>query len=111
MDIYKTVQVDGLNMYELRSTRVMIKFKLDKKIIEQQLTKVRFMLGIAELIDIFLIKALLFKKSLVKRQFVLDVEHNLECYIPHELSPDLYPYSFRYYDPIIQITNQLFSHK
>jgi len=67
LDIYKTVQVDGLNMYELRSTRVMIKFKLDKKIIEQQLTKVRFMLGIAELIDIFLIKALLFKKSLVKR--------------------------------------------
>lgn len=35
LDIYKTVQVDGLNMYELRSKRVMIKFKLDKKIIEQ----------------------------------------------------------------------------
>lgn len=34
MDIYKTVQVDGLNMYELRSICVMIKFKLDKKIIE-----------------------------------------------------------------------------
>lgn len=35
MDIFKTVQVDGLNMYELRSKRVMIKYKLDKKIIEQ----------------------------------------------------------------------------
>lgn len=34
LDIYKTVQVDGLNMYELRSKRVMIKYKLDKKIIE-----------------------------------------------------------------------------
>ena len=69
------------------------------------------MLGIAELIDVFLIKALLLKKSLLKRQFVLDVEHNLECFIPHELSTDLYPYSFRYYVPIIQVTNQLFSHK
>lgn len=67
LDIFKTVKVDGLDMYEQRSQRVMIKFKLDKKIIEQQLTKVRFMLGIAELIDIFLIKALLLKKSLLKR--------------------------------------------
>ena len=34
LDIYKTVMVDGLNMYEQRSIRVMIKFKLDKKVIE-----------------------------------------------------------------------------
>ena len=34
-DIYKTVKVDGLNMYELRSIRVMIRYKLDKKILEQ----------------------------------------------------------------------------
>lgn len=69
------------------------------------------MIGVGDLIDIFFIKALLLKKSLLKKQFVLDVEHNLECFIPYELSTDQYPYSFRYYDPIIQITNQLFSHK
>lgn len=34
LDIYKTVHVDGLNMYEARSQVVMIKYKLDKKIIE-----------------------------------------------------------------------------
>lgn len=105
LDIYKNVKVDGINMYELRSICVMIKFKLDKKIIEQQLTKIRFMLGVGDLIDIFFIKAILIKKALLKRQFVLDVEHNRECYIPHELSLDMYPYSFRYYDPIVQITN------
>ena len=59
------------------------------------------MLGVGDLIDIFFIKAILIKKALLKKQFVLDVEHNLECYIPHELSLDMYPYSFRYYDPII----------
>lgn len=108
-DIYKNVVVDGMNMYELRSKRVMIKFKLDQKIIEQQLTKVKCMLIFGELIDMFYIKAVLLKKSLLKKKFCLEVEHNLECYIPDELSCDQYPYSFRYYDPVIQVTNQLFS--
>lgn len=59
------------------------------------------MLGIAELIDVFYIKAVLLKKSLLKKQFVMDVEHNLECFIPDELTVDKFPYSFRYYDPIV----------
>ena len=69
------------------------------------------MLGVGELVDIFYLKTVLLKKSLLKKKFVLEVEHNLECYIPDELSADIYPYSYRYYDPVIQITNQLFSHK
>lgn len=100
-DIYKEVKVDGMDMYEKRSIRVMIRYKLDKKMIEQKLNKVRLLLGIGQLIDVFYIKAILAKKALVKRLFVLDVEHNLECYIPDELSTDKYPYSFRYYDPVI----------
>lgn len=88
-------------MYEQRSIRVMIKFKLNQKQIDQQLTKLRFIIGIGELIDVFYLKAVLLKKALVKQRFVLDVEHNLECYIPDELSCDKYPYSFRYYDPVI----------
>lgn len=52
-------------------------------------------------IDIFYLKAILYKKYLIKKQFVLNVEHNLEIFIPNELSCDLYPRSFRYYDPII----------
>lgn len=56
-----------MNMYELRSKRVMIKYKLDNKIIEQQLTKVRCLLIFGELIDMFYIKAVLLKKSLLKK--------------------------------------------
>jgi hypothetical protein len=59
------------------------------------------MLGVADLVDVFYMKTVLLKKSLMKKLFVLDVEHNLECYIPDELSCDQYPYSFRYYDPVI----------
>lgn len=69
------------------------------------------LIGLGELVDVFYIKAILLKKSLIKKDFVLDVEHNLECFIHDELTCDKYPYSFRYYDPVIQITNQLFSQK
>jgi len=51
------------------------------------------------------------KITLLKQMFVLDIEHNLECYIPEELSCDTYPKSFQYYDPIVQIINQLFAVK
>lgn len=46
------------------------------------------MLGVADLVDVFYMKTVLLKKSLMKKLFVLDVEHNLECYIPNELSCD-----------------------
>ena len=104
-DIYKTVKVDGANMYEQRSLRVMLKYKIDKIIVERQLQKINTLLSLGNLIDIFYIKGILLKKALIKKQFVLNVEHNLEVFIPNELSCDMYPYSFRYYDPIIQITN------
>lgn len=58
-----------------------------------------------------MIKCVLMRIKLRKKLFVLDLEHSQEVYIPDELSCDLWPSSFHYYDPIIQITNQLFSHK
>ena len=61
-DIFQEVKVDGLSMYEIRSRRVMLKYKLDKKIIEQKLSKIKFLLGVCDLIDIFYLKAVLLKK-------------------------------------------------
>lgn len=98
-------------MYEQRSYRVLIKYKYNKKVIENKLNKIKFMLGVGELTDIFYLKAVLLKKSLIKQQFVLDLEHNQEVFIPHTLTCDNYPYSFRYYDPIISITNRLIDSK
>jgi len=83
----------------------MLKYKFDTKAINSKLLKVKFMLAIGELTDVFYLKAMLKKKQLVKRQFVLHVEHNIEVYIPAELSCDSLPYSFRYYDPLILIIN------
>lgn len=78
-------------MYEQRSLRVMLKYKIDKIIVERQLQKINTLLSLGNLIDIFYIKGILLKKALIKKQFVLNVEHNLEVFIPNELSCDMYP--------------------
>ena len=75
------------------------------------MNKIRFIIGFGDLVDLFYIKAVLIKKALVKKIFVLDVEHSQEVYIPDLLSCDMYPRSFRYYDPIITITNRMFANK
>jgi hypothetical protein len=74
-----------------------------------QLTKVKFMLGVGGLTDIFYLKAVLRKIELQKKMFVLELEQGQEVYIPNELSCDTYPQGFRFYDPIIQIVNHLFT--
>lgn len=65
-DIYLMTKVDGTNIYDIRSKKVMLKYKFDKTSIEQKLNKINCMIEFAELIEIFYIKAVLIKKSLIK---------------------------------------------
>ena len=65
-DIFLHTKVEGLSMYDVRSARVMLKFKFDCKVIERKFTKVKFILGIAGLCDQFYIIAALKKISLLK---------------------------------------------
>ena len=73
------------------------------------LRKVKFMLGVGGLVDDFFLMAVIKKIELQKAMFVLELEQGQEVYIPNELSCDSYPQGFRFYDPIIQIVNHLFS--
>tara|TARA_B110000285_G_C14743484_1_gene431852 strand:- start:19 stop:240 length:222 start_codon:yes stop_codon:yes gene_type:complete len=43
----------------------------------------------------------------VKLQFTLELEHGHEVMIPSQLSQSILPNSFRFYDPIIKITQNL----
>lgn len=74
-----------------------------------QLRKVKFILGVGGLVDDFYLKAIILKTELQKQLFVLELEQGQEVYIPNELSCDSYPQGFRFYDPIIQIVNHMFS--
>lgn len=96
-------------MYDNRSTKAKFHYKVIRKIIEKQLIKVRFMLAVGGLIDIFYIKCQLRKISLMKKMFVLELEQGQEVFIPKDLTCDNYPLSYQFYDPIIQIVNHFFS--
>lgn len=96
-------------MYDQRSTKAKFHYKVIRKIIEKQLTKVKFMIAVGGLIDIFYIKCMLRKISLMKKMFVLELEQGQEVFIPKDLTCDNYPISYHYYDPIIQIVNHFFS--
>ena len=67
------------------------------------------MLGVGGLTDDFYLIAVIKKIELQKAMFVLELEQGQEVYIPNELSCDSYPQGFRFYDPIIQVVNHMFS--
>lgn len=96
-------------MYKPRQNQVKLRFKFRKKVLDEQLMRLKFILSIGGLSDIFYIIATLKKYEIVKELFVLELELGQEVFIPTILSCDKYPLSFRFYDPIIQIINHLFS--
>ena len=108
-NVFEFVAVDGLNMYEKRSSTFKLKNKFDRKVIDSKLTNVKFMLNCAELNDVFFIQSSLFRINLIKQKFVLELEQGQETYIPNDLSMDSYPISMHFYDPLIKVSNELFS--
>lgn len=52
------------------------------------------------------IQILLKKIQMARILFIAKLEQGLEVMIPHELSQDQLPISFRFYDPILQIANE-----
>lgn len=73
-DVFNDVIVDDLQMYEQRSGRVKLQMKFKRMQMTTQLTKIKFMLGVGGLTDIFYLKAVLRKIELQKKMFVLELE-------------------------------------
>jgi len=65
-DMFYETKVDDMNMYDQRSSRVMVHYKHNKNVLDAKLLKVKFMLGVGNITDVFYIKTLLKKKQLVK---------------------------------------------
>lgn len=61
-------------MYEQRSIKKMVEFKIRRKMLDDQLMKLKLILSIGALQDVFYIKALLKKIKLSKELFVLELE-------------------------------------
>jgi len=60
-DVFNDVIVDDLNMYEQRSDRVKLQMKFKRMTMSHELTKVKFMLGVGGLMDIFYLLSVLKK--------------------------------------------------
>jgi len=73
-DVFNDVIVDDLNMYEQRSDRVKLQMKFKRMTMSHELTKVKFMLGVGGLMDIFYLKSVIKKIGLKKKLFVLELE-------------------------------------
>lgn len=48
-DVYLNAKVDGLNMYEVRSKKVMHKYKHDRALIERKMNRIRVIMSLAGL--------------------------------------------------------------
>ena len=108
-DLFLNVKIRDQPMYLVRNAGTQLRFKFNQRVLNEELVKLRFIIGVGGLNDIFFIKAILKKKAVVKEKFVLELEQGQEVYIPKDLTQDHLPASFRYYDPIIQISNNLIS--
>jgi len=53
-------------MYDQRSKIAILMYKYNMKLLEAKLLKVKFLLGVGELPDVFFIKAVLKKRALIK---------------------------------------------
>lgn len=57
--MFNDVIVDDLNMYEQRSDRVKLQMKFKRMTMNHQLTKIKFMLGVGGLMDIFYLQVVI----------------------------------------------------
>lgn len=73
-------------MYEQRSVRSTISYKLRKQMLERLIMKLALSLSLKLFTDYFYIKALLTKIELAKQLFVLEVEQGSDVSIPDDLS-------------------------
>jgi hypothetical protein len=65
-EIYYGTKVGGKHMYDQRSKIAILQYKYNSKLLEAKLLKVKFLLGVGELPDVFFIKAVLKKRALIK---------------------------------------------
>jgi hypothetical protein len=55
---------------------------------------------------IMFVEVLLLKLKMIKEVFMYEIESGAETFIPKDLSQDILPMSYKFYDPIIAIVQE-----
>ena len=77
--------------------------KMQRNFKKDVVTKLKMVTTSGSIKGMMYIEAMIYKIKLIKELFIYELECGFECIIPKELSQDTFPFSFRYYDPIIAI--------
>ena len=64
-------------------------------------SNLKLLINVKAISGVLYLKALIKRVELAKVLFVHEIEYGSEVFIPNELSQDRLPYTFRYYDPIL----------
>ena len=109
-DIFKYTIVDedkNLRMYQKMTQQQYAQMKIDR--VKKQLiwNKIQTVKSLKCVNGILFIKLSLEQINISKQLFTTDIEQGSEAYIPKMLSQDQLPLSFRFYDPIIKIVQEL----
>lgn len=100
-------ELDKLN-HEM-NTAVSFKFKRFKLLRNINRLQLFYILGIFEGLQLLQVQLELIR--LRKQLYIITIEQGMEMKIPNFLSQQNLPKSFRYYDPIVQITQNLISNE
>ena len=73
-DLFENVKVGNRPLYPSRNAGTKLRFKFNTRVLDEELIKVRFVMAVGGLNDVFYIKTILKKKALVKEKFVLELE-------------------------------------
>lgn len=104
VEIFKDVKFPGdAEVLQDTNIRNFVTYKFKRKIKQIQYNTLNMMISMKLINGPRFIESILKKIQLVKDIFVMDLEIGQETLIPRELSQDQLPYSYRYYDSILQI--------
>lgn len=73
-DLFENVKIGNRPLYPSRNAGTKLRFKFNTRVLDEELIKVRFVMAVGGLNDVFYIKTILKKKALVKEKFVLELE-------------------------------------
>lgn len=107
-DIFQNSKTESDHFLEQVQYKEFLKYKFNKKNRQKLYQKLMLMMKVGALHSQLFTIAILQLIKLSKEVFMIDLEQGYESFIPKELSQDHLPMSFRYYDPIFHIVDDLF---
>ena len=102
-DLFENINLEKIPNKQEKVRQVMVKMKRQK--LEKAIIKLELCIALKAISGLVYLRAVLMRIKFFKEIFILDIAEGQEVFIPKALSQSHYPYSYRYYDPILALIN------